>query len=136
MSVLQFPTEGAKHIMTTSSVEEILLKRLGLMTSGAICELAHQSITMEVEVFNRISCKGKLNYMLDQQISVRICHLGDIYHEGGDLKKATGDLERAIRHWSIAASTGCYRVMHELRDLFERSAVRRESINFNFGSIQ
>ena len=52
------------------------------------------------------------------------------------MKKATGDLERAIRHWSIAASTGCYCVMHELRDLFERSAVRRESINFNFGSIQ
>ena len=48
----------------------------------------------------------------------------------------SGDLERAIRHWAIAASTGCYRAMRELRDLFERSAVRRESINFNFDSIQ
>ena len=65
--------------------------------------------------------------------------LGDIYHEGGDMKKATarcnlggleaesGNMERAHKHWTIAASAGHYIAMIELRLSFEQGLVSRES---------
>jgi len=62
------------------------------MTLGAICELAHQYYHGS-RGFQQDIMRRQWNYMLDQQISVRICHLGDIYHEGGDLKKAKVHLE-------------------------------------------
>jgi TPR repeat protein len=71
-------------------------------------------------------------------------YLGNIYHEGGELKKAkfhyetaamagqkgarlilgamegsSGSKERAIQHLTIAASSGHYMAMHKLRLLFE-----------------
>jgi TPR repeat protein len=80
--------------------------------------------------------------------------LGNIYHEGGDLKKAKFHIEaaalaghelarynlglmeydsknydRAVKHWTIAASSGCFRAMHNLRNYYERGWVSRESIN-------
>jgi TPR repeat protein len=82
------------------------------------------------------------------------CHLAGIYHEGGDVKKAkfqleiaamagdeearcivglmefkSGNMERAIKHFIIAASAGHYKSMHQLRILFEQGCVSRESIN-------
>jgi TPR repeat protein len=81
-------------------------------------------------------------------------HLADIYHKGGDMKKAkfhleaaamaghevarynlgvleaqSGNVERAMKHWTIAASAGEYEAMHHLRAFFEKGAVSRESIN-------
>jgi TPR repeat protein len=81
-------------------------------------------------------------------------HLGNIYLEGGNLKKAkfhyeaaaiaghegarynigsleanSGNMERAIKHWTIAASAGCYSAMYELRIEFEQGVVSRESID-------
>jgi len=80
--------------------------------------------------------------------------LGNIYHEGGDLKKAkfhfgaaamaghefarynlgileakSGKMEQAVKHWTIAASAGDYDAMHELRLSFEEGSVSKESIN-------
>jgi TPR repeat protein len=80
--------------------------------------------------------------------------LGNIYHEGGNMKKAkfhceaaamagsevarhnigcmegnSGNMERARKHWTIGASTGCYDAMNQLRILFEKDAVSRESID-------
>jgi len=80
--------------------------------------------------------------------------LGNIYYEGGDMKKAkfhleaaamagheaarynlgfleynSGFVERAVKHWTIAASAGDYEAMHELRESFEKGRVSRESIN-------
>jgi hypothetical protein len=81
-------------------------------------------------------------------------HLGIMYYEGGDLKKAkihleaaamagheaarlnigsldynSGNMERAVKHWTIAASAGYHAAMHELRKLFEKGAVSRETID-------
>jgi TPR repeat protein len=81
-------------------------------------------------------------------------HLGNIYNERGDLKKAkfhleatamagcevarynlgcmegnSRNLEQAIKHWSIAASAGEFEAMHQLRTFFEKGYVSRESIN-------
>jgi TPR repeat protein len=80
-------------------------------------------------------------------------NLAGVYHEGGYLKKAkfhfeaaamAGDevarcfighmesesrnMERAVKHWTIAASAGHYIAMHELRELFDQGVVSRESI--------
>ena len=83
--------------------------------------------------------------------------LGNIYLEGGDMKKAkfyfeaaamaghdvarynlgvmesnSGNVDgavRAMKHWIIAASAGCYDAMNQLRILFENGLVSRESIN-------
>jgi TPR repeat protein len=80
--------------------------------------------------------------------------LGNMYYEGGDLKKAklhleaaamaghegarfnlgsldynSGNMERAVKHWTIAASAGYYIAMNELRLSFEQGLVSRESID-------
>jgi TPR repeat protein len=80
--------------------------------------------------------------------------LGNVYYEGGDLKKAkfhfeaaamaghevarinlggseygSGNMERTVKHWTIAASAGDYHAMHNLRVLFEDGDVSRESID-------
>ena len=38
-------------------------------------------------------------------------------------------MERAVKHWTIAASAGHYRAMHHLRTGFEGGFVSRESID-------
>jgi TPR repeat protein len=80
--------------------------------------------------------------------------LGNIYHEGGDMKKAkfhveaaamagnevarcnlgiieynSGNINRAMKHWMIAASGGDYDAMHELNIGFEQGVISRESID-------
>ena len=41
----------------------------------------------------------------------------------------SGNMERAVKHWTIAASAGCYQSMHELKTLFEQGYVSRESMD-------
>jgi hypothetical protein len=41
----------------------------------------------------------------------------------------SGDNERAIKHWRIAASSGCYTAMYALIKFSEKGYVSRESIN-------
>ena len=80
--------------------------------------------------------------------------LGYLYKLGGDWKKAnfhneaaamaghemarhnlglmeykSGNMERAVKHWAISASGGCYQSMHHLRESFEEGFVSRESID-------
>jgi hypothetical protein len=81
-------------------------------------------------------------------------YLGNIYHEWGDRKKTkshleagamaghevarcnlgvmeyhSGNMERAVKHWTIGASAGDCQSMHNLRALFEDGVVSRELIN-------
>jgi TPR repeat protein len=80
--------------------------------------------------------------------------LANIYHEGGNLKKAkfhfeaaamaghdearynlgvmekkSGNMDGAVKHWTIAASAGHYNAMHNLLVGFERGIVSRVSID-------
>jgi TPR repeat protein len=80
-------------------------------------------------------------------------HLANIYHDGGNLKKAkfhyeaaamaghedtrnnlgyiefeSRNMERAMKHWKIGASAGGYTAMHHLRICFKNGLVSRESI--------
>jgi TPR repeat protein len=102
-------------------------------------------ITSEEQVFNRAAELG---------CSKAHSHLADVYHQGGDLKKTrfhfeaaamagnefarcivgvmqsqSGNMERAVKHWAIAASAGQYKAMHHLRILFGKGFVSRESID-------
>jgi len=81
-------------------------------------------------------------------------HLGMLYHEGGNLKKArfhfeaaamlgdelarnnlgsiefeSGNMERAVTHWTIGASGGDYLAMHKLKICFGKDYVSRVSID-------
>jgi len=82
-------------------------------------------------------------------------HLGNMYREGGDMKKAKfhyeaaamaghevarynlgcmeylsgGNVERAVKHWTIAASAGDYYAMHSLIKVIEVGRVSRDEIN-------
>ena len=47
----------------------------------------------------------------------------------GVMEAQSGNMERAIKHWTIGASAGNYLAMHHLRLCFERGHVSRESIN-------
>jgi TPR repeat protein len=47
----------------------------------------------------------------------------------GIMEFESGNMERAIKHWTIAASAGYHIAMHALRQLFEKGLVSRESID-------
>jgi TPR repeat protein len=98
-----------------------------------------------IDLFNRSANLG---------FSKAHSHLGYLYREAGDLKKAkfhceaaalagheearcnlgvmdanSGNIERAMKHWKIAASAGHYDAMLYLRLSFEEGHVSRESID-------
>jgi TPR repeat protein len=81
-------------------------------------------------------------------------HLGDIYFEGGDLRKAkfhfeaaamagddvarfnigsiefnSGNIERALKHWTIGASAGHYDAMYNLLIALKKGDISRELVN-------
>ena len=47
----------------------------------------------------------------------------------GLMECESGNMERAIKHWTIAASAEQYCDMHHLRTFFEQGVVRRGSID-------
>ena len=49
----------------------------------------------------------------------------------GGLESKSGNIERAIKHWTIAASAGEIFAMHNLQICFEGGHVSRESIDSN-----
>jgi TPR repeat protein len=80
--------------------------------------------------------------------------LADVYHDGGNFKKAkfyyevaamagdeaarsnlgilecnSGNMERGVKHWTIAASAGCFRSMHNLLTTLKKGFIGRESID-------
>jgi hypothetical protein len=47
----------------------------------------------------------------------------------GVMEYNSGNMEQAVKHWTIGASAGCYQSMQYLRLYFEKGYVSRESIN-------
>jgi hypothetical protein len=47
----------------------------------------------------------------------------------GTLEFNSDNIERAVKHWKIAASAGEHRAMHELRIRFEHGHINRATIN-------
>jgi TPR repeat protein len=81
-------------------------------------------------------------------------NMADVYRKGGDMKKAkfhleaaamagheaarcnfgvmeahSGNMERAVKHWTIGASAGDFMAMHNLLVALEKGYVSRESID-------
>jgi TPR repeat protein len=120
------------------------------MLANYYCNGEHsfpQDLTKAIELYARAAELG---------FSQAHCKLGNIYYDGGDMKKAkfhfeaaamagnddarcnlgymdseSGNHQRGIKHYTIAASAGCFRAMHALRTFFEHGhgVVRRESID-------
>ena len=134
---------------------EEVMKRVAVNDAGAIYLLGNkyyhgagglrQDHAKAIDLFNRSANLG---------FSKAHSRLGYLYHDAGDLKRAKShyeaaamdgherarciigtneakseNVERAIKHWAIAASAGCFRAMQKLRIFFERGHVSRESID-------
>jgi TPR repeat protein len=135
-------------------VEE-MTKRVQANDANSICELGayyndglgglQQDRTKAMELYAKAA---KLDHHKAHY------NLADVYHEGGNLKKAkfhyeaaamlgcevarcnlgvmevhSGNMERAIKHWIIAASAGHFRSMNNLIELFHKGRVSRETID-------
>jgi len=48
----------------------------------------------------------------------------------GGLEANSGNMERAMKHWTIAASAGNYHAMEVMRDLFDVLSVEDQSTQF------
>ena len=130
-------------------------KRVESNDAGAICELANQ-YCHGLRGFQQDHAKAIELYSRAVDLGYSTAHysLGEIYYDGGNLKKAkfhyeaaatagheearydlghiehnSGNFERALKHWTIAASAGHYAAMHTLRKNFEGGFVCRESID-------
>ena len=134
-------------------VEE-LMKRVEAQDAASICMLAgyylqgtrgfQQDYTKAMELYARAADLG---------CSKGLSYLANIYHKGGNLKKAkfhyeaaamagdevarnniasieaqSGNMERAVKHWTIAASAGDFGAMNELIIEFKKGRVNRESM--------
>jgi TPR repeat protein len=131
------------------------MKRAEANDAASICVLANfyqhglngfqQDHLKAIELYARAADLGR---------SKAHSYLADIYHEGGNLKKAkfhweaaamaghevarsnlgvmeaqSGNMERAVKHWTISASAGYYIAMHEMRVGFKKGYVSRETID-------
>ena len=47
----------------------------------------------------------------------------------GVVENNAGNIERAIKHWTIAASAGSYRAVHDLITFFKKGLVSRDTID-------
>ena len=140
---------------TDKEIVEDLMKRVEANDAGATYLLAC------------CHCHGKLGLLRDREkatelwtqaakLGSRQAHhnLGNIYYEGGDVKKAkfhyeaaamdgheaarnnlgckeyeSGNMERAIKHWLIAASAGEHSALNNLLISFNQGLVSRNTIN-------
>jgi hypothetical protein len=50
------------------------------------------------------------------------------YNLGG-MEREAGSMERVVKHWTIAASSGCFDSMHKLQVALKNVCVSRESIH-------
>jgi hypothetical protein len=136
------------------SLEE-LMKRVEANDAGAIYVLGNY-YDFGIEGLQQNKERAKELWTQAAELGSSEAHfaLGTFYDEGGDMKKAkfhneaaamtgdegarynlgctehySGNKERAVKHWIIAASAGCHKAMHMLRLYFENGFVSRESID-------
>jgi TPR repeat protein len=164
---MKCPFCNSERGRTVEERVEDTMKRVAANDTEAMCQLGGyykegsngllQNQTKAMELFVRAANLG------DKRAHNE---LGSIYHEEGNMKKAkfhfeaaamaghevarnnlgnmegkSGNMERAIKHLTIAASAGDARGMHQLRTLFERGTVSRESMDstlaaYNSSSVE
>jgi TPR repeat protein len=146
--------------MEKTEEEEIvqLMKRVEGKDAGAMCLLGHyhnqghfgllQDRTKAISLWKQAAELGS---------SRSHFYLGNIYHDGGDLKKAkfhfevsamaghevarcnlgvieseSGNMDRALKHWVIAASTGQCKAMDTFRRLYELQLPTNPNVRISF----
>jgi TPR repeat protein len=134
---------------------EEMTKRVQANDANSICELGAYYYK-GLNGLQQDSKKAKDLFAKAAKLDHHEAHynLADVYHEGGNLKKAkfhyeaaalagheparcnlgvmefwSGNVEQAIKHWTISASAGHFRSMNNLRELFAKGRVSRETID-------
>ena len=145
-------SEGGK---TDEERVEQIMKRVAANDAASISLLTN-SYHHGLNGFQQDQTRAMELYARAAELGCSKAHynLGNIYHDGGDKKKAkfhweaaamaghevaryniaccefeSGNIDRAVKHWTIAASAGHYIAMHLVRLCFEKGHVSRESIN-------
>ena len=132
-----------------------LMKRVEANDAGAICLLgSYYYHGLRGYQQDRERAKELLTRSVELGSSKAHGHLGELYEEGGDLKKAkfhreeaamaghetarciigskeyeSGNVERAVKHWMIAASAGEYKAMKAVLRCFEEGICSRDQID-------
>jgi TPR repeat protein len=153
MKKCPFCNSDRDNITIEQQIEEIR-RRVAANDSTSIYLLAH-FYYKGIGGFQQDHAKAMELYSRSANLGYSAAHnqLGGIYYEEGNLKKAkfhgeaaamaghevarfnlgyiedSGNLERAVKHWIIAASAGCYRAMHELITNFGLGRISRELID-------
>jgi TPR repeat protein len=149
-----FCNADRKSFTADESIKAIL-KRVEVNDPGAIFVLAY-SYDYGLNGVQQDHSKAMELYARAADLGCSKGHnrLAGIYYEWGNLKKSkfhseaaamagceyarstvgymehvAGNVERAIKHWSIAASAGDYDSMNQLRRYFKEGLVSRESID-------
>ena len=140
---------------TGEELDREIMKRAEANDPALICVLGNHYEHGRAG-FQQDHAKAKELYTRAADLGCSKAHsyLGNIYYEGGDLKKAkfhfeaaamaghegaryilgcldaqSGNIERAVKHLTIAASAGSYLAMQSLISSFEQGTVSRESID-------
>jgi hypothetical protein len=149
------PFCNADRNKTREENNEDLMKRVAVNDPASICVLANQ-YQHGLNGFQQDHLKAIEQYTraADRGYKKAHHHLGMLYHEGGDMKKAkfhyeaaamagnevarciigiiendSGNMEQSVKHLTIAASAGDYGAMNQLRLYFEKGQLSRESID-------
>jgi TPR repeat protein len=146
-----------KAVIVLTNKERVgqIMKRVMANDAGAIHELGCYYYNGE---FGLLQDRAKATELWTQAVKLGSSkahyNLGIVYYEGADLKKAkfyfgaaavagdeearsklggiersSGNVERAVKHWMIAASSECFRAMHTLTTCLESGYISREAIN-------
>jgi TPR repeat protein len=131
-----------------------MMRRVEANDSASICMLAtHYHLGRAGFQQDHVKAMELYVRAADLGCSKAHCHLGNLYHEGGYLKKAkfhweaaamaghdgarnnlgsiefeSGNMEQAVKHWTIGASGGDYLAMNKLKICFGKGYVSRESM--------
>jgi TPR repeat protein len=131
------------------------MKRVEANDAFSICMLGN-CYYQGLQGFQQDHLKAIEQYTRSAELGYSKAHsfLGKLYHEGGYLKKAkfhfeaaamagdevarcivglmrygSGNMEQAVKHWTIGASAGDYDSMNHLRINFEKGCGSRELID-------
>jgi TPR repeat protein len=140
---------------TDEEIVEDLMKRVEANDAGATYVLGSYHYHGQYGLHQDEKKATKL-WIQAAELGISKAHiaLGKLYHKRGDLKKAkfryeaaamagdedarfnigyiefnSGNADRGLKHWKIAASSGNYAAMNFIRKFFEDGVVSRESID-------
>jgi TPR repeat protein len=134
---------------------EELMKRVEANDAGAMYVLGNNYFHGQLDLLqDREKAMELMTQAAELGSSIAHLNLGAYYHKGGDSKKEkfyyeaaamagnevarynlgcneneSGNMERAVKHWTIGESVGCYRSMYNMLVTFKGGFVSRDAID-------